>query len=140
VQHSDKYYLRPYKLEPKVYSLQYELDGEQSNTVEFEVLSPGELKWTAERSEKEPNSYVFINPNQKDTHDYEFDFGDGDTPVTTKETKVGHEFPFNEKVHEFKVTITQLGEVCQNSQIIVVKGPADFNTPDFDSKDFYTEK
>ena len=140
VQHSDKYYLRPYKLEPKVYSLQYELDGEQSNTVEFEVFSPGELKWTAERSEKEPNSYVFINPNQKDTHDYEFDFGDGDKPVTTKETKVGHEFPFNEKVHEFKVTITQLGEVCQNSQIIVVKGPADFNTPDFDSKDFYTEK
>ena len=73
-------------------------------------------------------------------HEYEFDFGDKTEITTTKEGSVSHTFRFNEKVKEFKVSIKQLGEVCENSQSITVKVIADFRATDFDGKDFYTEQ
>jgi hypothetical protein len=142
IQKSDKYFLVPTQNSinvPKSYSLQYELDGEFSNTIDFEIFAPSELKWTAQRDQKDPNLFHFTNPLKNDTHEYLFDFGDTEE-ITTKESPVLHTFKFNEKVKQFKVSIKQLGEVCENSQTITVKIIGDFKATDFNEKDFYTEQ
>ncbi len=143
IQKSDKYYLIPSHASikiPKVYSLQYEVDGELSNTVEFEILQSSDLKWTEKRNESNPNIFHFTNPIANDTHDYEFNFGDGTNKVTTNDTVVTHTFQFDQGETTFTVLIKQLGEVCENTQIIVVKIIGDFKADDFNSNDFYTEK
>lgn len=143
IQRSDKYFLQSGHSslrQPKTYTLQYETDGEQSNVLEFEIFSPTGLKWTAERGTTNSSTFIFINLAENDTHEYEIDFGDGSEKTVTKEYKVEHTFSFNEKQTQFNVTIKQLGEVCENSQIITVTSMGDFNSPDFDSKDFYTGK
>lgn len=143
VQRSDKYFLLPNHSslsQPKVYTLQYEMEEEQSNILEFEIFSPAGLQWTAERDEKEPAVFIFSNPLANDSHEYEIDFGDGSDKIITKDLKVSHSFGFNEKDKQFKVTITQLGEICQNTQELVVTAVGDFNNPDFNEKDFYTGK
>lgn len=138
IQKSDKYYLVPNQNTikvPKSYSLQYELDGEFSNTINFEIIAPSTLTWTTERDKEDPNQFQFINPIPNDTHEYQFDFGD-DTTLTTQESPVSHIFKFNENVKEFKVSIKQLGEVCENNQNITVKKIGDFRATDFNSTDF----
>lgn len=143
VQRSDKYYLQPSHTsisQAKTYTLQYAFDGEESNILEFEVFAPTGLKWTATRDEQKPEVFYFANPVPNDTHEYEFDFGDGTDTIVSKEATVSHAFNFNEKDKQFTVTIKQLGEVCQNSQQLDVKAIGDFNSPDFNSKDFYTGK
>ncbi|PJJ10315.1 hypothetical protein CLU83_3718 [Flavobacterium sp. 1] len=142
IQKSDKYYLVPNLLAIKVsqsHTLQYELDEEFSNTINFEILASSTLKWTAERDKKDPNQFQFINPIPNDTHEYQFDFGD-DAEITTKESTVSHIFKFNEKVQLFTVSIKQLGEVCENNQTIIVKMIGDFRATDFNEKDFNTNK
>lgn len=143
VQRSDKYYLQPGHTAinlPKVYTLQYATDGEESNILEFEIVSPAGLQWDTKRDEQRPDTFYFTNPVQNDTHEYEIDFGDGSDAIITKENTVSHAFNFNEKDHQFTVTIKQLGEVCENTQQLTVTAIGDFNSPDFNSKDFYTAK
>jgi hypothetical protein len=144
IQKSDKYYLKPNHASvqaPKMYSLQYELNGELSNTIEFEILTPTVLSWTAQRDVVDVAKFIFTNPTANDKHEYEINFGDNNTPIlTTDKNTVSHSFSFNEIVKQFTVTIKQLGEVCINTQTLVVKAIGDFNASDFNSKDFYTEK
>lgn len=140
---SDKYYLHPNHLsvqQPKIYTLQYEVDGELSNTIEFEIKAPSGLKWTAARNPSAPNLFVFTNAVAGDTHDYEFDFGDNTSDVITNAGTITHSFAFDATSKQFTVTIKQLGEVCVNTQTIIVKVIGDFNTPDFNTNDFYTEQ
>lgn len=139
---SDKYYLHPNHASihtPKKYTLQYEVDGELSNTVEFETFASAELKWTAKRNDSNPNMFQFTNPVVNDTHEYEFNFGDQTNKVTTKDTVVSHTFQFDQGDRQFTVLIKQLEEVCENTQILVVKIIGDFKAGDFNSNDFYTE-
>lgn len=140
----DKYYLNPNHASlqiPKTYSLTYAVDGETSNTVEFQILEPTSLNWSAVRNENDHNEFTFINANDNDTHEYEFDFGaaTGTETMTTTQKTVTQLFEFNESVFQFTVTITQLGEVCRNSQTITVENPiGDFGDKDFNIKDFNT--
>lgn len=141
IQKSDKYYLVPSQSSIKVpqsYSLQYELNGEFSNTINFEIFAPSTLKWTAKRDTRDSNRFQFINPIPNDTHEYKFDFGDK-TEITTKESPVSHTFKFNEKVQQFTVSIKQLGEVCENNQTLTVKN-GDFRATDFNGNDFNTNQ
>lgn len=138
---SDKYYLVPNHgaiKAPKIYTIQYEAEGELSNTVEFEIVAPAVLKWTQERDENNPNVFHFKNTNNIDTHKYEFNFGDESNTIITKENSITHTFMFDESNRKITVTIKQLGEVCENSQEIVVKIIGDFKTPDFNKNDFIT--
>lgn len=146
VQNSDKYYLRPNHpsiATPKSYSLQYEVNDELSNTIEFEIVSPEELSWIPNRDANKPNIFLFKNENSNDTHDYEFDFGDNSDVITTNKNEIRHTFSFNDINKSFTVTIRQLGEVCPNIQTTTVSeltNPTrgDFNNPDFNSNDFNT--
>ncbi|OZS79587.1 hypothetical protein CF394_00130, partial [Tetzosporium hominis] len=74
-----------------------------------------------------------------DKHQYEIDFGDKSEKITTDKKSLRHIFPFNEKVKSFTVNIKQLGEICPNTQQIIVR-IGDFNNPDFNEKDFNTQK
>jgi hypothetical protein len=142
IQKSDKYYLvpnHPSITTPKVYTLQYELEEELSNMLEFEIVAPAALQWTSQRDTTDPDKYSFTNPITSDSHDYEFNFGD-QTPVEiTRATSISHTFNFNENIKEFTVTIKQLGEVCENTQSLAVKTIGDFNANDFNTNDFNTE-
>ncbi|AUP79064.1 hypothetical protein [Flavivirga eckloniae] len=145
VQKSDKYYLKPNHTSisaPKIYTLQYEIDGELSNTIEFEIVSPKSVKWTAAKDEQDPNKFSFRNTITPDAHEYEFDFGDDSAVEVTKENTISHTFNFNEVNKQFTVTIKQLGEVCENTQTITVKASTggDFNNPDFNATDFNTNQ
>ncbi len=146
IQRSDKYYLKVNHnsiTTPRIYTLQYEVDDELSNTIEFEIVSPQDLRWSAIRDANRPNVFHFTNGITSDTHEYEFDFGDNTDVITTKENTVSYPFQFNDNNRRFTVTIKQLGEVCENRQTINVteivnqiKG--DFNKSDFNTRDFNT--
>ena len=119
-----------------------ESEGELSNTIEFEISAPANLKWRAKTDAATPNTYDFANLLTGDSHEYEINFGDGSDKITTKES-VSHNFPVNESAKTYSVSIKQLGEVCESMQIIVVEipghsNPHDFNSPDFNSNDFNT--
>lgn len=139
----DKYYVQANHAsvqQPKIYTLQYEVDDELSNTIEFEIKAPVTLLWKATRDLKNAQKFFFENPTSNDTHSYEIDFGDGSVPVITTANPVTHIFPFDDNNKQFVVTIKQQGEVCSNTQTLTVKIIGDFNTPDFNSNDFYTEQ
>lgn len=142
VQKSDKYYLQPDHASlktAKIYTLQYELEGEFSNTVELEIVAPKDLKWEVARDKNDANTFHFSNPVQDDKHEYEIDFND-ETKITTKEKLVSHKFNFDDLTKQFEVSILQLGETCPNQQKLTVKLIGDFNVSDFKSKDFFTEQ
>lgn len=143
VQKSDKYFLKPNHTSVKKagkYTLQYEFEGELSNSLEVEISEPKEIaNWSAVRNSRDITAFEFINSNQEDKHEYEIDFGDKSDRMTTDKKSVIHTFPFNEKVKIFTVNIKQLGEICSNTQQIIVK-IGDFNNPDFDENDFDTQK
>ena len=142
VQKSDKYFLKPNHASVKKagkYTLQYESEGELSNTLEIEISEPKEISnWSAVRNSRDITAFEFINSNQEDTGEYEIDFGDKSEKIITDKKLVRHAFPFNEKVKSFTVNIKQLGGICQNTQKIIVK-VGDFNNPDFDGNDFDTQ-
>ncbi len=144
IQKSDKYYLVPSHTSianPKIYTLQYEIDDELSNTIEFEIVSPKSVKWTAVRDGQDPNKFLFRNTITPDAHEYEFNFGDNSSIVTTKENNISHSFDFNDANTKFTVTIKQLGTVCESGQTINVtagSSTGDFNNSDFNSNDFNT--
>lgn len=143
VKSGDKYYLQanhPAIHQPKIYTLQYEMEDELSNTIEFEIKAATALTWTAARDLKDPAKFFFNNPVANDTHSYEIDFGDGSAALVTTKSPVSHLFSFDDASKKFVVTIKQLGEVCVNTQTLTVKIIGDFNTPDFNSNDFYTEQ
>jgi len=134
-----KYYLNPNHISirtPKKYSLKYDVEGETSNTVEFQIEEPSTLNWSASRNETDHDKYEFSNPVANDTHEYEIDFGDNTGKINTSEIKVDHTFEFNEITTKFTVSIKQLGEVCENTQTIDVEKTGDFNSPDFKENDF----
>ena len=145
IQKSDKYYLKPNHASiatPKLYDLQYEVDEELSNTIEFEIVSPNELQWSIMRDANEPNVIKFVNGTTNDTHEYEFDFGDNSDMITTNENTLEHTFEFDNN-RQFTITIKQLGEVCENIQTITVSPLTrigDFNKNDFNTNDFNTNK
>lgn len=142
VQKSNKYFLKPNHASVKKagkYTLQYESEGELSNTLEIEIFEPKEISnWSAVRNSRDITAFEFINSNQEDTGEYEIDFGDKSEKIITDKKLVRHAFPFNEKVKSFTVNIKQLGGICQNKQKIIVK-IGDFNNPDFNSNDFDTQ-
>ncbi|MEY8760243.1 hypothetical protein [Chryseobacterium tongliaoense] len=144
IKRSDKFFLQPNHASiasPAKYTLQYESEGEVSNTLEFEIFKPVEISnWNAARNSRDINAFEFTNSDQSDTHEYEIDFGDKSDKITTDKKLVRHTFPFNEKVKTFTVTIRQLGEICDNMQKITVAAVRDFNNPDFNDKDFDTQK
>lgn len=143
VKSGDKYYLQPGNdsvEQPKIYTLQYEAEGELSNTIEFEIKAPSGLKWKAERDANDPKKFIFTNTIPGDTHEYEIDFGDGTPDVISKVSPISHVFDFDETQKQFVVTIKQLGEVCANTQSLTVKIIGDFKAGDFNSNDFYTEQ
>lgn len=143
VQKSDKYFLKPSDKvlsKPGKYTLQYELEGELSNTLEIEIFEPKQISnWSAVRNPKDITAFEFINSNQEDTHEYEIDFGDKTEKIVTDKKLIRHSFQFNEKVKMFTISIKQLGEICPNTQQITVS-IGDFNNPDFNDKDFDTQK
>lgn len=139
IQKSDKYYLQPSQASiatPKIYTLQYKVEVEESNTIEFEIVAPTNLNWTSESSPAAANAYLFRNPIEGDLHEYEFDFGDNSEILKSKDKVVSHQFSFNENVKEFTVKITQLGEVCTNGQTIKIKRIIDTKNGDFNKSDF----
>ena len=143
VQKSDKYFLKPghtsIKKEGK-YTLQYESEGELSNTLEIEISEPKNISnWSAVRNPQNAAAFELINADQQDKKEYEIDFGDRSEKITTDKKVVAHTFPFNEKVKMFTITIKQLGGICPNTQQIIVK-IGDFNYPDFNDKDFDTQQ
>lgn len=143
VKSGDKFYLNPSHAsvkQPKIYNLQYEVDGESSNTIEFEIKAPVVLGWLASRDANDVNKIIFSNPILNDAHEYEFNFGDGSSVLVTKTSQITHIFPFSSNNKSFKVTIKQLGEVCTNTQEITVNIVADFKSGDFNSNDFFTDK
>lgn len=143
VQKSDKYFLKPNHTSVKKsgkYTLQYEFEGELSNSLEVEISEPKEIaNWSAVRNSIDATAFELINADPEDKHQYEIDFGDKSEKITTDKKSLRHIFPFNEKVKSFTVNIKQLGEICPNTQQIIVR-IADFNNPDFNEKDFNTQK
>ncbi|MCF2219899.1 hypothetical protein H9Q08_11320 [Chryseobacterium sp. PS-8] len=143
VKRSDKFYLQPNHesiKNPAKYTLQYETEEELSNTLEIEISKPNEISnWSVAMDKDNFKTFLFTNNAQDDKHEYEIDFGDKTEKITTDKKVVSHTFPFNEKVNAFTVTIKQLGELCINTQKIGVK-VGDFNHPDFNEKDFNTQK
>ena len=143
VKSGDKFFLNPSHIsvrQPKFYTLQYEVDGEMSNMLEFEIKAPVALGWLAARDATDVNKIIFSNPIGNDTHEYEFNFGDGSNVLVTKTSSITHVFPFSMNNKSFKVFIKQLGEVCINTQEITVNIVADFKSGDFNSNDFFTDK
>ncbi|MBB4804817.1 hypothetical protein HNP38_000089 [Chryseobacterium defluvii] len=144
IKRSDKFFLQPGHASiatPAKYTLQYESEGELSNTLEIEISKPQQISnWSGARTLQDIRSFDFTNAAQEDTHQYEIDFGDKSEKITTDKKVISHTFPFNERVKAFTVIIKQLGEICENSQKITVNAVGDFNNPDFDEKDFYTQK
>lgn len=146
IQVSDKYYLKPNHTSvhtPKVYALQYEVDGELSNTIEFEISAPADLKWRALIDANNPTTINFTNLLAGDSNKYEINFGDGSDKIATSETAVSHIYPASEGNMTYTASIKQLGTVCESMQIILVEvlgssNPHDFNNPDFNSNDFNT--
>ncbi|TGD57503.1 PKD domain-containing protein [Flavobacterium humi] len=146
-QSGDKYYLHPHHASiqtPKIYTLQYEVEEELSNTVEFEISTPATLKWRALIDATMPTKINFTNLVAGDSHEYEINFGDGSDKVTTHEANISHMYPASEGNMSYTASIQQLGEVCQSMQVIVVEvlgssNPHDFNAPDFNSSDFSTK-
>lgn len=145
---SNKYYLLPNHTSvatPKVYTLQYEVEGELSNTVEFTISAPAQLKWRALLNPNEPHTIDFNNLLAAgDTHTYEINFGDGSDKIETNQAIISHVYPASEGPVSYTASIKQLGEVCESMQIIVVEvlgssNPHDFNSPDFNSEDFSTK-
>ncbi len=94
------------------------------------------MAWRYRRDEHDLKQFHFINVMNNDTHEYQFDFGDN-TNTTTQNHEVAHKFNFNADTKEFTVSIRQLGEICDNTQVIVVKTVGDYNSDDFNS-DFNT--
>lgn len=143
VQKSDKYFLKPNHTSVKKagkYNLQYEFEGELSNSLEVEISEPKEIaNWSAVRNSRDATAFELINTDPEDKHQYEIDFGDKSEKITTDKKSLKHIFPFNEKVKSFTVNIKQLGEICPNTQQIIVR-IGDFNNPDFNEKDFNTQK
>lgn len=142
VQKSDKYFLKPNHASIKKagkYTLQYDLEGEVSNSLEVEISEPKEISnWSAVRNSRDITVFELINSDQEDKSEYEIDFGDKSEKISTDKKVVAHIFPFNEKVKTFTINIRQLGGICQNTQKITVK-IGDFNYPDFNDKDFNTQ-
>lgn len=141
VQHSDRYFFTPGHNSvqtPQTYTLQYEVGGEVSNTLEIAIQSPQELAWSFKRDANKPSVFMFKNTNANDTHSYEFDFGDGSDTIIADNGTANHNFNFSNS-QEFNITITQLGEICRSTQTIVVTAVGDFNAKDFNSNDFYTD-
>ena len=118
----DKFFLIPVKLTKSgTYDLVYTIDEESSNTLEIEVSEPKDIQiWTSEVSAESSSVFIFKNPNKADIHHYEFDFGDKSPIETTAEKVVIHQFAFTKAIKEFKVKITQLDEICRNTQEIIV--------------------
>ena len=140
-QKNDKFFLKPVDNSlkiPKKYTLQYEVGDKKSNVIEFEIVAPKDLNWSVEASAAAANLFVFKNPEQNDTHSYEFDFGDGTEKMITNDMAVSHAFNFTAAKPTFEVTILQGGETCPNSQIISVSKKGDFNREDFNPLDFNT--
>ncbi len=140
----NRYFLNPNHASlsiPKTYSLTYAVDGETSNTAQFEIFVPAnDLGWTVVPSVlSNPNKFRFTNPNQTDTHEYKFEFGFngiGSTKNTTEKT-FEQVFPFNEINKTFVVRITQLGSICPNFQTLTVENQTgDYSGIDFSSPDF----
>lgn len=143
VQKSDKYFLKPNHTSVKKagkYTLQYEFEGELSNSLDVEISEPKDISnWSAVRDSRDATAFELINTDPEDKHQYEIDFGDKSEKITTDKKSLRHIFPFNEKVKSFTVNIKQLGEICPNTQQIIVR-IGDFNNPDFNEKDFNTQK
>ena len=118
----DKFFLVPTKLTKSgTYDLVYTIDEESSNTLEIEISTPNTIQiWTSEVSAESSSVFIFKNPNKADIHHYEFDFGDKSPVETTAEKVVVHQFAFTKAIKEFKVKITQLDEICKNTQEIIV--------------------
>lgn len=141
VSKNGKFFLKPNDnsvINPKKYTLQIEIEGEKSNTIEFETFAPKDLKWSVSPSPAAGNAFIFKNSEENDTHEYLFNFDDKTDQVKTKEKQVSHVFNFTPTETKFDVTITQLGETCPNTQIIIVSKGGDFNNSDFNNSDFNT--
>lgn len=137
-----KYFFEPSRFSistTKTFTLTYEVDGETSNTIELQISSPTDLKWKVVRDKTQKDKFIFTNPIPNDLHNYEFYFGDNTEKLTTSGGSVSHIFKFNDATSKFNVIISQLGEVCENKQIITVENViGDFSAGDFNSNDFNT--
>ncbi|WP_309641287.1 hypothetical protein [Flavobacterium sp.] len=122
---------------PGIYNLQYEMDGESSNAIEFEVFAPAPVKWTADRMSDDLDTFVFTN-SITENREYQIDFGDNSAVLITTQKTVTHSFDFAAK-KQFTVIIQQRGTVCESSQTITVKITADFSSADF-TNDFNTDQ
>lgn len=123
----------------KTFTLTYEVDGETSNTIPVEISSPTDLNWKVVRDKTQKDKFIFTNPISNDIHNYEFNFGDNTDKLTTSGGSVSQIFKFNDATSKFNVIISQLGEVCENKQIITVENViGDFSAGDFNSNDFNT--
>ncbi len=119
---ADKFFIIPAQLKKSgTYDLVYTVEEEASNTLEIEISESKIIQiWTAEASVQSGSVFIFKNPNKDDVHHYEIDFGDKTPIETTTEKVVIHQFAFTRTIKEFKVKITQLDEICKNTQEIIV--------------------
>lgn len=141
IEKNGKFFIKPTDKEfttPKEYTLQYQIEEEKSNIIEFEIVTPKELKWSVNQSPTAGNVFVFQNAEVNDTHEYTFDFDDGTDQVKTKEKQVSHSFNFTPNKPQFVVNILQNGETCPNNQNLNVSKGGDFNNSDFNNSDFNT--
>ncbi|MFT3794684.1 hypothetical protein [Flavobacterium sp.] len=120
-----------------IYTLQYEKEGESSNTIEFEVFAPNTVEWSQERSADDPDTFVFTN-SLTETREYEIDFGDDSNVLITTQKTATHPFDFEAKT-QYTVTIKQRNTVCESAQALTVRRVGDFNSEDFHYKDFNTD-